>query len=294
MKRNAWSSRSTRQSTVSLVVPAMSLTIARSSPMILFSRLDFPTLGRPTMATFRISSSPTSFGSTTGMSAQATSSTSAIPLPWMPLTGRGSPRPRPQKSEGCIRPCVTDSHLLTARATGVFCRRRKAAISSSRVVQPAGPSTTMTAAEASSRAISACWRISLMKTSSGSSSKTRPPVSTTSKFHLFQKARLYVRSRVTPGSSNTIDPSRCLWAILLTMVLFPTFGLPTTASTGIFVAFPFFFVGVSSSSPSHGSTPAISSSPSIKKSFMYGNMEGSNPVSSDSKFSSLGSIITPS
>lgn len=38
-------------STMSLVVPAISVTIARSVPLSAFSRLDFPTLGRPTSAT---------------------------------------------------------------------------------------------------------------------------------------------------------------------------------------------------------------------------------------------------
>ena len=40
----------TVSSTVSRVVPGMSVTITRSQPARAFKRLDFPTLGRPTMA----------------------------------------------------------------------------------------------------------------------------------------------------------------------------------------------------------------------------------------------------
>ena len=40
----------TDSSTVSRVVPGMSVTMARSKPASALSRLDFPTFGRPTMA----------------------------------------------------------------------------------------------------------------------------------------------------------------------------------------------------------------------------------------------------
>mmetsp|Transcript_12432 Transcript_12432/g.33073 ORF Transcript_12432/g.33073 Transcript_12432/m.33073 type:complete len:258 (+) Transcript_12432:193-966(+) len=48
----------TSTSTASRVVPAMSLTTRRSSPRTWFSRLDFPTFGRPMMHTRQSSSSP--------------------------------------------------------------------------------------------------------------------------------------------------------------------------------------------------------------------------------------------
>lgn len=52
-------------STASLVVPDMSLTMARGTPVMAFTREDLPTLGRPTIATasgVSLSSSSTTFG----------------------------------------------------------------------------------------------------------------------------------------------------------------------------------------------------------------------------------------
>ena len=51
MKRNRSPSMVHASSTVSLVVPGMSDTMARSSPKRALSRVDFPRLGAPTMAT---------------------------------------------------------------------------------------------------------------------------------------------------------------------------------------------------------------------------------------------------
>ncbi len=68
----------------SLVVPGMLLTITRSSPIIWFSRLDFPTLGLPTMAIFMEvswTSSPPS-----GRTATRASSISPVWAPWMAET----------------------------------------------------------------------------------------------------------------------------------------------------------------------------------------------------------------
>ena len=50
-KRKLIPSISMYESTTSLVVPAISLTIERSSPAIAFSKLDLPTFGRPTRVT---------------------------------------------------------------------------------------------------------------------------------------------------------------------------------------------------------------------------------------------------
>ena len=51
MNRTGPSGVSTRVSMASLVVPGMSCTMARSSPIRRLKRVDLPTLGRPTMAT---------------------------------------------------------------------------------------------------------------------------------------------------------------------------------------------------------------------------------------------------
>ncbi len=65
---------------VSLVVPAISLTIVRSSPASALSRDDFPTLGCPMIAIFGNSFS-TSASWSLGISAVNASSNSPVPLP---------------------------------------------------------------------------------------------------------------------------------------------------------------------------------------------------------------------
>ena len=178
---------STSASIESRVVPATSETMLRSRPRSRFRRLDLPTLGRPTSATrytgfcaWRRSSS--SVGGA-GKVAHIASSASATPLPWMPDMGNGSPRPSFQNSAE-PRLCPP-SHLFTATKTGgrspSGMERRKRAMDSSIAVTPARPSTTKRIALASSIAIIACCRIPEAKRWSSSSSKTRPPVSTTLK-----------------------------------------------------------------------------------------------------------------
>ena len=79
----------------SRVVPGSSETMTRSSPRMAFKRLDFPALGRPTMA----SRMPATSGSVsiwrTGSLSQMASRSSSSPLACSLEVGMGSPKPRP-------------------------------------------------------------------------------------------------------------------------------------------------------------------------------------------------------
>ena len=121
------------------------------------------------------------------------------------------------------------SHLFTHKTTGLplFCSM--AATSLSDAVTPLLISVTKIMALAVSIASSACAFIFLRIISSVFGSI--PPVSTTMNFLPHHSASPKMRSRVTPGVSSTID-SR-LPTILLKSVDLPTFGLPTTAITGL-------------------------------------------------------------
>ena len=85
-----------RASIVSMVVPGRGSTITRSSPSSAFTSDDFPTLGRPTIATRGAPSS----GSTarSGSIATTSSSRSPIPVPFSAEMARGSPSPRRKNS----------------------------------------------------------------------------------------------------------------------------------------------------------------------------------------------------
>ena len=93
MKTNLPLSFSNRESMASRVVPAMSETITRSSPRILFTREDFPALGFPITATLMASSSSSS-PSSGGKYWRQASSRSPVPCPWTAETAMGSPSPR--------------------------------------------------------------------------------------------------------------------------------------------------------------------------------------------------------
>ena len=68
-------------SSVSLVVPGISLTIARSSPAMVLSSRDLPTLGLPTMASFRSESGSGKAGSF-GNRAITSAIISSMPMLW--------------------------------------------------------------------------------------------------------------------------------------------------------------------------------------------------------------------
>mmetsp|Transcript_429 Transcript_429/g.1067 ORF Transcript_429/g.1067 Transcript_429/m.1067 type:complete len:483 (-) Transcript_429:9-1457(-) len=238
----------TSVSTASRVVPLMSHTITRSSPQIAFSRLLLPTLGRPTIAIdsggSASSSSPPLGGGNDWTSA---SSISPVPEPVMALMGMGS-RPSSQNSEAMRSAFDTLSHLLTARCT--FLRgwlvRSQSNTSRSPACRPALPSTSSTTESASSTPSAACFSIadgrprafterraftfSWMSAGSWLASLMRPPVSTTTNSVPPHCVRVYMRSRVMPGWSNTtaiLAP-----AMRLNRALLPTFGRPTIATLG--------------------------------------------------------------
>ncbi|MNJ62745.1 hypothetical protein D3C77_585970 [compost metagenome] len=77
----------------SRVVPAILLTITRSSPRSALTSDDLPTFGRPISAT-RMTSSSYSSSSSSGRLSVIASSKSPTPVPWLPDTPMGSPNPR--------------------------------------------------------------------------------------------------------------------------------------------------------------------------------------------------------
>ncbi|MNP15718.1 hypothetical protein D3C76_1080870 [compost metagenome] len=81
------------ESIASLVVPAISLTITLSSPSILLTSDDFPTLGLPIIATLTVSSSSIS-GSTLSNLLYISSNISPIPNFLPADIPNGSPNPR--------------------------------------------------------------------------------------------------------------------------------------------------------------------------------------------------------
>ena len=93
IKRYLPSLFSKKLSTASRVVPAISLTMTRSSPRMRLTREDFPTFGLPMTATLMTSSSSRS-SSSGGKYWMQASRSSPVPCPWTAETGMGSPRPR--------------------------------------------------------------------------------------------------------------------------------------------------------------------------------------------------------
>ena len=118
----------TTVSTLSRVVPGMSWTTERSSPMSRLNKVDFPTFGRPTIATAGTNGA---YGRVTiGIHIQVVtgrnaatiaSSMSPVPRPWIARTGTGSPRPRRAEGPGVGFAAVTvhlvgDDHRVLAGA----------------------------------------------------------------------------------------------------------------------------------------------------------------------------------
>ncbi|CAB4607350.1 unannotated protein [freshwater metagenome] len=154
-KRHTFPAISTCSSIGSRVVPASSLTTARSLPTALFKSEDLPTLGRPIRATRR--GPPTSCLATLlilGSTFMAASSMSATPRPCTAETGYGSPKPSDQRpaASGSWR---ASSILLPTRITGFLLARSILTTRSSVEVAPTVASTTKSTASASSTAISA-------------------------------------------------------------------------------------------------------------------------------------------
>ena len=84
-------------STASLVVPSASSTKTLGDPAKTLSKLDFPTLGRPTKATL-LKPSSTCSEPTSGNWAMSKSSKSPLPRPCNAETNLGSPKPRFHKA----------------------------------------------------------------------------------------------------------------------------------------------------------------------------------------------------
>mmetsp|Transcript_39653 Transcript_39653/g.101352 ORF Transcript_39653/g.101352 Transcript_39653/m.101352 type:complete len:237 (+) Transcript_39653:1215-1925(+) len=122
--------------------------------------------------------------------------------------------------------------------------RSQSSTSRSAPVSPCCPSTMNNTLSASKMPAAACHSMEsgrsfsvsrsgcTLMTSVGRSCArlSRPPVSTTTNSLSPQKARVYMRSRVTPGWSYTI--AICLPQMRLNMADLPTLGRPTTATLG--------------------------------------------------------------
>ena len=130
MKRTGPSGVSTTVSIGSRVVPGMSWTTERSSPMSRLNRVDLPTFGRPTSATentlprrrlvgARRRRRPSSASAARCRAARRTaaSSRSPVPRPCSALTGHGSPSPRLTNSQTLASRLVS-STLLATSSTG--------------------------------------------------------------------------------------------------------------------------------------------------------------------------------
>src|SRR5829696_2964311 len=120
------------------------------------------------------------------------------------------------------------SNLLTASTAWPRALLSSLAITASASVTPSLASVRCKTTSASSTATLACrvTRASRPTFARGSI----PPVSTSVNSLPAHSARLYALSRVVPGRSETTAPRRRM--ILFTSELFPTFGAPTTATTG--------------------------------------------------------------
>src|SRR5215469_16324751 len=144
----------------------------------------------------------------------------------MALIMTGSPRPSDHR-DAASASFLASSTLLAASTTGLPDRRSTFATASSSSVAPTRASTTNSTASAMSTAILACSATWAARPFARAS---QPPVSTTVKARPRQLASYATRSLVTPGTSCTT--AWRLPRMRFTMVDLPTFGRPTTASTG--------------------------------------------------------------
>jgi hypothetical protein len=211
----------------SRVVPGTSDTRTRSWPASLFSSVDLPTLGRPMIAR-RGSAGFSSASPRSGSCSTRASRKSPVPRPCRALIICGCPRPSFHKWSRSSS-CLGLSTLLAQNTKGVPARNRSRATAMSSSVTSLVASATNTTTSAPPMAISACSRMPRVSSSSGLNS--HPPVSINRKSRPIHSASNSRRSRVTPGCSSTTAAFRR--RMRLTRVDFPTFGLPSTATTGI-------------------------------------------------------------
>src|SRR6478736_1499930 len=155
-KRQVLPPSSMSSSTGSRVVPATLSTTTRSEPARRLSRLDLPTLGRPTRATRR--GPPWAYApcaDTSGSTSSTASRASPLPRPCTADTGNGWPRPRFHSIAASASPRWS-STLLATSTTGLPERRSSLTTASSSSVAPTVASTTNMTTSARSIAISAC------------------------------------------------------------------------------------------------------------------------------------------
>ena len=161
MKRIGPSSVSTTVSIASRVVPGMSCTTARSSPISRLNSVDLPTFGRPTIATRRDCASarprrrPRRSRSTSGNSSTSSSSRSPVPRPCSAVTGNGSPRPS-ETNPRCPRAAVRCRPCWRPAAPGASLAAATQRRSASSSVTPTVASTTRITTSASRTACSLC------------------------------------------------------------------------------------------------------------------------------------------
>ena len=176
--RHVFPPSSISSSTGSRVVPGTSSTSARGWPASLLSRLDLPTLGRPSKATRRGPPvMPNGSGGPCGSAPSTASSRSPLPRPCSALTGCGSPRPSDHSEAAAGSPGVS-STLLAASTTGLPLRRSTAATASSASVAPTTASTTNSTASAASTASRACAATRAARAWVPFTAGSQPPVST--------------------------------------------------------------------------------------------------------------------
>ena len=223
-RTNVESSRRKTVSIESRVVPGTSETMTRSPPTSALRSDDFPTFGRPRIATL-IASSPTGRSLWPGSRPTISSRRSPEPCPWSAEIGIGSPSPRRWNSSAS-RSRRGSSSLFASTSTGRRDTRRISASSSSPGVMPAVASTTRRTRSASSTACRACAAI--CGPNGPVSARSTPPVSMRRNVVPDHSHSSSLRSRVTPGVSWTtavrVDVSR------LINVDLPTFGKPTIAT----------------------------------------------------------------
>ena len=229
MISNGSPSRSTTRLMGSRVVPGTSDTRTRSSPASLFSSVDLPTLGRPTMARRGNGVSASPLDPASGNASTRRSRKSPVLRPWRALTGIGSPRPSAHRwssvelAASGRRPCWR----RTDTGTSLRCSSRATPLSSSVNLgggvghehHEVGP---------------ADGDLGLLPDVGGElfvrARNSQPPVSITRNAFPFHSASNSRRSLVTPACSSTTAALRR--RMRLTSVDLPTLGRPTTATTG--------------------------------------------------------------
>ena len=179
------SSVSTTVSMASRVVPGMSCTTARSSPISRLNRVDLPTFGRPDDGATekillgrrrrrRLGAGVGRRSAARAAARRRASSRSPVPRPCRALTGSGSPRPSDMNSQ-IAASRLASSTLLATTSTGASTGGAASATRLSSSVMPTMASTTKQDDVGSRMARSLC-RLTLA--SSASPPGSQPPVST--------------------------------------------------------------------------------------------------------------------